>query len=72
MSPSDIQDWDPASEAVDQTASTTDDARDTTPIDDQDAAKRRNTTKDTATASAESSERPAKKMKRGKYISRAW
>ncbi|KAH7196171.1 hypothetical protein DER44DRAFT_889228 [Fusarium oxysporum] len=71
MSPSDIQDWDPASEAVDQTASATDDARETTPTDDQDGTKKRNTAKDTATANAESTERPAKKMKRGKYISRA-
>ncbi|EWZ85573.1 hypothetical protein FOCG_12559 [Fusarium oxysporum f. sp. radicis-lycopersici 26381] len=71
MSPSDIQDWDPASEAVDQTASATDDARETTPTDDQDGTKKRNVAKDTAAANAESTERPAKKMKRGKYISRA-
>ncbi|EXM18920.1 hypothetical protein V3481_016450 [Fusarium oxysporum f. sp. vasinfectum] len=71
MSPSDIQDWDPASEAVDQTASATDDARETTPTDDQDGTKKRNAAKDTAAANAESTERPAKKMKRGKYISRA-
>ncbi|KAG5751663.1 hypothetical protein H9Q70_005664 [Fusarium xylarioides] len=71
MSPSDIQDWDPASEAVDRTASATDDARETTPTDDQDGTKKRNTTKETAADNAESTERPAKKMKRGKYISRA-
>ncbi|KAF5581445.1 transcriptional regulatory [Fusarium pseudoanthophilum] len=73
MSPSDIQGWDPASEAVDQTASATDDARETTPTDDQDGTKKRNTAKDTTAANAESesTERPAKKMKRGKYISRA-
>ncbi|KAF6517879.1 hypothetical protein HZS61_001957 [Fusarium oxysporum f. sp. conglutinans] len=71
MSPSDIQDWDPASEAVDQTASATDDARETTPTDDQDGTKKRNVAKDTAAANAESTERPTKKMKRGKYISRA-
>ncbi|KAH7153766.1 fungal-specific transcription factor domain-containing protein [Fusarium sp. MPI-SDFR-AT-0072] len=71
MSPSDIQGWDPASEAVDQAASATDDARETTPTDDQDGTKKRNTAKDMAAANAESTERPAKKMKRGKYISRA-
>ncbi|KAF5579134.1 transcriptional regulatory [Fusarium pseudocircinatum] len=71
MSPSDIQDWDPAPEAVDQTASATDDVREATPTDDQDGTTKRNAAKDTAAANAESTERPAKKMKRGKYISRA-
>ncbi|KAF5535141.1 transcriptional regulatory [Fusarium napiforme] len=66
MSPSDIHNWDPVSAAVNQTASATDDARETTPTDDQDGTKKRNTAKDTTAANAEteSAERPAKKMKR--------
>ncbi|KAF5962286.1 hypothetical protein FBULB1_14332 [Fusarium bulbicola] len=71
MSPSDVQDWDPASEAVDQTASAPDDARETTPTDDQDGSKKTNIAKDRAATNDESTERPTKKMKRGKYISRA-
>ncbi|KAG4292520.1 hypothetical protein FPRO06_12008 [Fusarium proliferatum] len=71
MCPSDIQDWDPAGEAVDQTASATDDTRETTPTNEQDGTKKRNPAKNTEGAHAEPTERPAKKMKRGKYISRA-
>ncbi|CVK96222.1 uncharacterized protein FMAN_14064 [Fusarium mangiferae] len=72
MSPSDLQDWEPASEAVDQTASATDDARETTPpTEDQDGANKRNAAKDNPVVNTEPTEPPAKKMKRGKYISRA-
>ncbi|KAF4955350.1 hypothetical protein FSARC_11884 [Fusarium sarcochroum] len=71
MPPSESQNWDPESEAVDHSISITDDARDTTPKNDQDEAKNRDSVGETAAANAEPSERPAKKMKRGKYISRA-
>ncbi|KAJ4252490.1 hypothetical protein NW762_011091 [Fusarium torreyae] len=71
MPPSDTEDWNTASEAVNQSTASADDARNTTPKNDQDVAKKRDTAGETATANAEPSERPAKKMKRGKYISRA-
>ncbi|KAK2680461.1 hypothetical protein RAB80_002254 [Fusarium oxysporum f. sp. vasinfectum] len=71
MPPSDTQDWDAASEAVDQTTLDTYDVPSTTPPNDQDEAKETNVAGKTTIASAEPAERPVKKMKRGKYISRA-
>lgn len=72
MPPSDTQDWDAASEAIDRTTSVTHDVRDTSPKNNEDEAKKRDAAGETAAANAEPFERPAKKMKRGKYISRAW
>ncbi|KAI6758731.1 hypothetical protein HG530_010971 [Fusarium avenaceum] len=73
MSPPRTPDWDAACEAVDQNTSTTGDAQDTAPKNDQDGAKKtQSVERQIAAAIAESwEERPAKKMKRGKYISRA-
>jgi hypothetical protein len=73
MSPPRTPDWDTACEAADQNTSTTD-RRDTAAKNDQDGAKKTDIVEgETASANAESwEERPAKKMKRGKYISRAW
>ncbi|KAM0199746.1 hypothetical protein ACHAQI_011910 [Fusarium lateritium] len=64
MPPSDTQDYEAASEAIDQNPSAIG--------DDQNGANKRDTAEERATANDESFERPAKKMKRGKYISRAW
>jgi hypothetical protein len=74
MSPPRTPDWDAACEAIEHNTSTTGDARDTAPKNDQDGAKKTHTVEgETASANAESwEERPTKKMKRGKYISRAW
>ncbi|KAM0189101.1 hypothetical protein ACHAPI_010246 [Fusarium lateritium] len=63
MPPSDTQDYEAASEAIDQNPSAIG--------DDQNGANKRDTAEERATANDESFERPAKKMKRGKYISRA-
>lgn len=73
MSPPRTPDWDTACEAADQNTSTTD-TRDTAHKNDQDGAKKTHIAeREMAKAIAESwEERPAKKMKRGKYISRAW
>ncbi|KAM0324258.1 hypothetical protein ACHAPQ_008416 [Fusarium lateritium] len=63
MPPSDTQDYEAASEAIDQN-----------PLaigEDQNGANKRDTAEERATANDESFERPVKKMKRGKYISRA-
>ncbi|KAH7245678.1 fungal-specific transcription factor domain-containing protein [Fusarium tricinctum] len=72
MSPPRTPDWDTACEAADQNTSTTD-RRDTAAKNDQDGAKKTDIVEgETASANAESwEERPTKKMKRGKYISRA-
>ncbi|KAM0418498.1 hypothetical protein ACHAPD_004857 [Fusarium lateritium] len=73
MSPPHSPCWEaPPRVAADKTTSTTDDVRDTTSNNDQDGTNKTNTAGETATANAGSwEERPAKKMKRGKYISRA-
>ncbi|XEV04705.1 hypothetical protein FSHL1_009992 [Fusarium sambucinum] len=73
MSPPHSPCWEaPPRVAADKTTSTTDDVRDTTSNKDQDGTNKTTTAGVTATANAGSwEERPAKKMKRGKYISRA-
>ncbi|KAF5024141.1 hypothetical protein F66182_3775 [Fusarium sp. NRRL 66182] len=71
MSPPDTQGWDGAGEAAEQATSDNHASTNMTCQNDQEEAKKRDAAGEVTTAATETLERPAKKMKRGKYISRA-